>query len=90
MLKNATFLSFYFADNQLFSNSETLVNKRILNEKAAKRLIFLVNLAEKEINIYKLVKIQFHFLKYLMKMRLNLLLNFSNSTLAILKYFINK
>jgi len=27
MLKNATFLSFYFADNQLFSNSETLVNK---------------------------------------------------------------
>jgi type I restriction enzyme S subunit len=26
MLKNATFLPFYFADNQLFSNSETLVN----------------------------------------------------------------
>jgi hypothetical protein len=26
MFKNATFLSFYFADNQLFSNSETLVN----------------------------------------------------------------
>jgi len=25
MFKNATFLSFYFADNQLFSNSETLV-----------------------------------------------------------------
>ena len=25
MLKNATFLSSYFADNQLFSNSETLV-----------------------------------------------------------------
>jgi hypothetical protein len=25
MLKNATFLPFYFADNQLFSNSETLV-----------------------------------------------------------------
>ena len=24
MFKNATFLSFYFADNQLFSNSETL------------------------------------------------------------------
>ena len=24
MLKNATFLSFYFADNQLFSKSETL------------------------------------------------------------------
>jgi len=28
MLKNATFLSFYFADNQLFSNSETLVNDK--------------------------------------------------------------
>ena len=27
MLKNATFLSFYFADIQLFSNSETLVMK---------------------------------------------------------------
>jgi hypothetical protein len=27
MLKNATFLSFYFADIQLFSNSETLVKK---------------------------------------------------------------
>jgi hypothetical protein len=28
MLKNATFLPFYFADNQLFSNSETLlINK---------------------------------------------------------------
>ena len=26
MFKNATFLSFYFADNQLFSNSETLVS----------------------------------------------------------------
>ena len=26
MFKNATFLPFYFADNQLFSNSETLVN----------------------------------------------------------------
>ena len=25
MFKNATYLSFYFADNQLFSNSETLV-----------------------------------------------------------------
>ena len=25
MFKNATFLSFYFADNQLFSNSEALV-----------------------------------------------------------------
>jgi hypothetical protein len=25
MLKNATFLPFYFADNHLFSNSETLV-----------------------------------------------------------------
>jgi hypothetical protein len=25
MFKNATFLPFYFADNQLFSNSETLV-----------------------------------------------------------------
>ena len=24
MFKNATYLSFYFADNQLFSNSETL------------------------------------------------------------------
>ena len=30
MFKNATFLSFYFADNQLFSNSETLVIYRIL------------------------------------------------------------
>ena len=26
MFKNATFLSFYLADNQLFGNSETLVN----------------------------------------------------------------
>ena len=25
MFKNATFLLFYFADNQLFTNSETLV-----------------------------------------------------------------
>jgi hypothetical protein len=30
MLKNATFLSFYFADNQLFSNSETLDNNSLL------------------------------------------------------------
>jgi hypothetical protein len=27
MLKNATFLSFYLANYQLFSNSETLVNE---------------------------------------------------------------
>jgi hypothetical protein len=27
MFKNATFLPFYFADNQLFINSETLVIK---------------------------------------------------------------
>ena len=33
MFKNATFLSFYFADNQLFSNSETLVILYCLREK---------------------------------------------------------
>jgi hypothetical protein len=27
MFKNATFLLFYFVDNQLFSNSETLVTE---------------------------------------------------------------
>jgi hypothetical protein len=37
MLKNATFLSFYFADNQLFSNSETLeLNTK--KDKTKKRL----------------------------------------------------
>ena len=29
MFKNATFLSFYFADYQLFSNSETLVDNKL-------------------------------------------------------------
>jgi hypothetical protein len=33
MFKNATFLSFYFADNQLFSNSETLVINMEMNKR---------------------------------------------------------
>ena len=32
MFKNATFLSFYFADNQLFINSETLVSNMAIIE----------------------------------------------------------
>ena len=32
MFKNATFLSFYFADNQLFSNSETLALNKLFNQ----------------------------------------------------------
>jgi hypothetical protein len=32
MFKNATFLPFYFADNQLFINSETLDNNICLDE----------------------------------------------------------
>gem|GEM_PF-6737988 len=42
MFKNATFLSFYFADNQLFSNSETLVynsNLFPLNSRNLKEII---------------------------------------------------
>lgn len=34
MFENATFLSIYFADNQLFSNSETLVIKKHHDRKA--------------------------------------------------------
>ena len=39
MFKNATFLSFYFADNQLFSNSETLVNKTLQGRGIKKGII---------------------------------------------------
>jgi hypothetical protein len=38
MFKNATFLPFYFADNQLFSNSETLVSYNISDTRVNRLL----------------------------------------------------
>jgi hypothetical protein len=44
MFKNATFLSFYFADNQLFSNSETLVIYNNLGQKVFEKIIDNIDL----------------------------------------------
>ena len=52
MFKNATYLSFYFADNQLFSNSETLVNKK----KFEKRLHSHENYLKKRLKSHLLTK----------------------------------
>ena len=57
MFKNATFLSFYFADNQLFSNSETLVIK--INEQI-KRHIFEYILKIK-IRFVQILQCKIHF-----------------------------
>jgi len=49
MFKNATFLSFYFADNQLFSNSETLVSYSIPHQKIIIGAEFLFSKYEKNL-----------------------------------------
>jgi hypothetical protein len=54
MFKNATFLSFYFADNQLLSNSETLVIYILdmtLNKHSISQKIFIKMLKNYECDL---------------------------------------
>ena len=48
MFKNATYLSFYFADNQLFSNSETLVKN---NAYSVPKLCLIIYSTENYVNL---------------------------------------